>query len=87
MTLELSDNETTIEASEICKKLGFDLTTAVNMFLRQVTIYNGLPFDVTLNHPNDETIEAMREAELNGGDRTLSKPYSSTKELMEALNA
>lgn len=77
------DDETKRESALICEKLGLNLTTAVNMFLHQIVICNGMPFDVTLERPNAETIAAMRESE----DRRLSKAYSSTKELMEALDA
>ena len=49
------------QAQDIFAQLGMDLTTAVNIFLRQVILTNGLPFEVKLNMPNQETLEAMEE--------------------------
>lgn len=51
------------QAQEIFALLGMDLTTAINIFLRQVISTKGLPFEVKLNTPNQETLEAMEEAE------------------------
>lgn len=39
------------------------MSTAFNIFLRQVVLQNGLPFEVTLNMPNEITIKAMEEIE------------------------
>ena len=41
--------------------LGMDLTTAVTIFLKQSLRVQGLPFSVTRDVPNAETIAAMQE--------------------------
>lgn len=51
-------------AQDIFDQLGMDLTTAVNIFLRQVILTNGLPFEVKLKVPNQETLEAMEEVRI-----------------------
>ena len=40
-----------------------NLTTAINVFLRQSLHAGGFPFEVRLKQPNKETISAMLEAE------------------------
>ena len=50
------------EAQEILNILGLDMSTAINVFLRQVISVKGLPFEVVLR-PNTETLMAMAEVE------------------------
>ncbi len=49
------------EAEKILKRLGVSISEAVNIFLRQVVLQKGFPFDVKI--PNEETIRAFRETE------------------------
>ena len=51
------------QASELFADLGLDMSTAVNMFLRQAVMKDGLPFDVVREVPNAETLAAMAEVE------------------------
>jgi len=51
------------EAEKILKRLGVSISEAVNIFLRQVVLQKGFPFDVKI--PNEETIRAFRETEHN----------------------
>lgn len=78
------DTEVKDKAIPILSELGLDLSTAVGIFLRQTIRERGLPFDVTLNTPNETTMAAL-EASMRNDD--ISGPFNSTKELMEALNA
>lgn len=39
------------EAQQILSGLGMDMTTAINIFLRQVIYTNGFPFDIRLEKP------------------------------------
>ena len=75
------DNDTKESANRIFKEVGLDMSTAVNMFLKQVIRNNGLPFMVTANIPNGTTLEAIKEAD-NGNMAT----FSSIDDLMEDLN-
>ena len=54
------DVETKAKAKEIFKELGITMGEAVHMFLSQVTLHKGLPFEVKI--PNDETKKAIEEA-------------------------
>lgn len=49
------------EAEKVLSKLGISTTDAINLFLSQVRLRKGLPFDVKI--PNRTTLKAMRDAE------------------------
>lgn len=69
------------QAEGILQRLGLSPTEAIRMFYTQITLRNGLPFDVAL--PNDVTIKALEESR-NG--RNLER-FDSTEELFESWNA
>ena len=54
------DVEIKAKAKEIFKELGITMGEAVNIFLSQVTLHKGLPFEVKI--PNEETKRAIEEA-------------------------
>ena len=64
--------------------LGVNLTTAINVFLRQSLRVGGFPFDVRLDQPNRETIAAMLEAERIAKDPNV-KHYSDVEEALQEL--
>ena len=50
-------------AEVILNGLGLNISSAVNLFLKQVINYRGIPFDLRL--PNKETLHAMDDIESN----------------------
>jgi DNA-damage-inducible protein J len=54
-------------AGRVLAKAGVSTTDAITMFLRQVVLRNGLPFEVRV--PNAETKKAIEELESGGGAR------------------
>ena len=44
------------QASELFADLGLDMSTAVNMFLRQAVMKDGLPFDVVREVPDRKSV-------------------------------
>jgi len=65
-------------------QLGLSTSEAVNVFLRQVILKGGLPFDVRLPIYNDETIAAFEEAiKLS---RSNDKSFTNTKDLFDELD-
>lgn len=54
------DVEVKGKAKEIFQELGMTMGEAVNIFLTQVTLNKGLPFEVKI--PNNETKKAIEEA-------------------------
>lgn len=65
-------------------ELGINLTTAINVFLRQSLRVGGFPFNVRLEQPNKETMAAMLEAEHIARDPSV-KRYSDVEEALKAL--
>ena len=65
-------------------ELGMNLTTAINVFLRQSLRVGGFPFEVRLDQPNKETIAAMLEAERIAKDPSI-KHYSDVEEALREL--
>lgn len=65
-------------------ELGMNLTTAINVFLRQSLRVGGFPFEVRLEQPNTETIAAMLEAESIAKDPGI-KHYSDVEEALREL--
>ena len=78
------DSEIKDTAKQIFAELGLDLTTAVNIFLRQSIREHGIPFNLRLNIPNEETLEAIEDVKNH---RNMSKSFSNIEDLMEDLNA
>ena len=60
------DKDSYHQAKEILKLLGLSYSQAVNMFNHMVVCNQGLPFESKI--PNDETLQAMREAHSLEGD-------------------
>lgn len=79
------DDEVKRKAAEIFADLGIDMTTAVNLFLRQTIRHNGLPFEVKLDIPNEETMEAIYEVEVMKESPNAYKAYTNVDDMMEAL--
>ncbi len=69
------------QAEGILQRLGLSPTEAIRMFYTQITLRNGLPFDVAI--PNDVTITALEESR---NSRQLER-FNSTEELFESWNA
>lgn len=79
-----TDKEIKEKAEKIYSSLGLNMTTAINIFLRASIRKNGIPFDLKLNVPNDETLKAMKEARKISKDKNVQS-YDSIEELRKAL--
>jgi DNA-damage-inducible protein J len=49
-------------ADTTLRALGLDMTSAIRMFLSQVVLHEGIPFDVTLPQVNRTTQEAIADS-------------------------
>ena len=78
------DPELKEQAQDLFESLGMNLTTAVNIFLRQSVREQAIPFRIGEPAPNAETLQAIRDARRGVG---LSRGFTSVKELMEDLDA
>lgn len=78
------DSDIKRQCEELYGELGMNLTTAINVFLRQSLREGGIPFEVKTDKPNKETIAAMLEAERIAADPN-SKRYSDVEEALREL--
>ena len=67
--------------------MGLNMTTAMNMFLRQVVRQGRIPFEIATDIPNAETVAAIKEMDDMLSGKIPAKRYSSTKELFEDLES
>ena len=79
-----TDKEVKAQAEKIFNALGLNMTTAVNIFLRQAIRENGIPFEVKLNVPNETTASAIREGRSIAYDKTAAG-YDNMADLRAAL--
>lgn len=79
-----TDKEVKAAAEKIFNELGLNMTTAVNIFLRQTIRENGIPFDLHLEIPNKATAAAIDEGRKIAHDKTV-KGYDDIDELKAAL--
>ncbi len=79
-----TDKEVKIAAEKIFEELGMNMTTAVNIFLRQTIRENGIPFELKLNVPNDITAASIEQGRKIAYDKSV-KGYSDMDELRVAL--
>lgn len=78
------DSDIKRQCESLYNELGMNLTTAINVFLRQSIRVGGFPFDVKLEQPNRETMMAMLEAERIAHDPNV-KRYSDVEEALKDL--
>ena len=72
-----------MKAEKILNDLGLSITEAVNLFLNQVVLHEGIPFTIEKPGYNKETINAMEDV-LNGIN--LSKSFDCVDEMFEDLD-
>lgn len=78
------DSDIKKRAQKLFSNLGLDMTTAINIFLRQAILHDGLPFPVQNVNLNKTTVAAIEDVE-NG--KNLSPVFNSVKEAKRWLDA
>ena len=68
------------QSEALFNELGMTLGTAINVFLKKAVRVGGFPFDVNLDTPNRETIEAML-----GAERIAKDPNVKAYDVEDAL--
>lgn len=80
------DSELKTAAEALFDELGMNISTAFNIFVRQALRERGIPFRITEDIPNKETVSAMLEAERIAKDSSV-KGYHNLDELFADLDA
>ena len=72
-------------ANGILKNLGLNMSTFVNMAIKQLINKDGIPFEVTNPKPSKELLEALQEGEdiLNG--KINVKGYHNVRKMFEDI--
>lgn len=79
------DTELKKQADAMLSDMGLNMTTAMNMFLRQVVRQGRIPFEIATDIPNAETLAAMKEVDDMISGKIPAKKYTSTEELFKDL--
>lgn len=79
-----TDSALKAQAERLFSDLGMNMSTALNIFLRQAVRENGIPFEITKKVPNAETAEAMRDVKA---DRNMSPAFDNMEDFVNSLNA
>lgn len=74
-----------LQAEELFSELGMNMTTALNIFLRQAVRENRIPFEITAEIPNSKTLEAVREIEDMKNNPEKYKSYNSVEEMAQDI--
>ena len=87
VTMNLRVNPTLkVQAEDILKQLGIPMSTAVDMYLRQITLVGGIPFAVTLpkapasvNADRMETEEIHAKLQKGLEDAEAGRPWKHSQ--------
>ena len=82
MTLNLRVNPTVKQqAEDVLKQLGIPMATAIDMYLRQITLTGGIPFSLSLPKApaalNADTMTDRKSTRLNSSHTQKSRMPSS----------
>ncbi|MCL2693733.1 MAG: type II toxin-antitoxin system RelB/DinJ family antitoxin [Oscillospiraceae bacterium] len=69
----------------ILSELGLSLSAATTMFYKQVVRYGGIPLDLRVERPNQETLEAIAEVQKMKKNPSLGKAYTDVDKMMKEL--
>ena len=70
-----------------CADIGMSMTTDFNVFAKKAVRENRIPFEISGDVPNAETIEAIQEVKKMKADPSLGKTYTDVDQMMEELLA
>ena len=73
------------QATNILKDLGINMSTFINMVIKQVIKQDGLPFEVTNLKPSKELLEALEEGEAIATGKIKTKGYHNINQMIEDI--
>jgi DNA-damage-inducible protein J len=74
-------------ATGILSNLGLNMSSYVNMAIKQLINKDGVPFEVVNPRPSKELLEAIQEGEDILSGKTDAKSYTNMYEMLEDLKA
>lgn len=70
-----------------CSDMGMTMTTAFTIFARKAVREYRIPFEISGDVPNAETVEAIQEVKRMKANLNLGKTYSDVDQMMGELLA
>ena len=80
------DQEVKEEVEKILNALGMTSTEAINIYLKQIILNSGIPFEIKMPQFSDEMLEAIAEAEEMEKHPDNYKSFESVEAFMEDLH-
>lgn len=74
------------QVEDILENLGMTSTEAINIYLRQIILNSGIPFEIKTPQFSKDMLEAVAEAEEMNKHPERYKAYNSVEEFMEELH-
>lgn len=71
------------KAEKTLNELGMSIAEAINVFLNQVILNDGIPFEIKKTKFNKESIKAIEDAKK---ERNLSKTFKNTEDMFKELD-
>lgn len=71
----------------LCGDLGLTMTAAFNVFAKTMVRQQRIPFEISMDVPNAETMAALREVEEMKKNPSLGKSYTDVDQMMKELLA
>lgn len=75
------------QAEELFADLGLNMTSAFTIFVKQAIREQQIPFKISREIPNKETLEAIEEVRQMKKDPSIGKSYTNVDEMMRELLA
>ena len=75
------------EFDELCQDLGLTMTAAFTVFAKTAVRRQRIPFEISRDIPNSETIAAIEEVQAMKKDPSLGKAYTDVDTMMKELLA
>ncbi len=72
-------------ATGILKKLGLNMSTYVNMAIKQLINKDGVPFEIVNSKPNKDMLEALKELEYAKNHPDEYKGYHNINSFVEDM--
>lgn len=73
------------QLQELMSELGLDMTTFFTMAAKQAIRQQRIPFEISRDIPNAETIEALEEVKMMKQNPSIGKAYTDVDKMMEEL--
>lgn len=79
------DEDLKAQAEELFADLGLNMTSAFTIFVKQAVREQRIPFTISREIPNEDTLEAIEEVRRMKQNPSIGKSYTDVDEMMKEL--